>query len=187
MPKQKFSLRWRDIDDKWDENIQALQSTNDRATISGDLKLFAYQISNGMEYLGSKHILHRDLACRNVLLTEKLIAKISDFGLAAEAQKLNQQENNASLPPFFNNAPELYHKGFFDYTKNGNKSDVWSFGVLLWEMYTFCREKPYAEWGLDKLPSKEQLVEYLKGLTNDQRLRNKDENRLEKVKICLKV
>ena len=69
-----------------------------------DLLSFAYQISGGMEYLVSRSIIHRDLAVRNVLVTEKKVVKISDFGMARQRQTVymlgNDQvseENNIDL------------------------------------------------------------------------------------------
>lgn len=164
-----FSFRRRELYDDWEEITQSARTEDDWTIFTSDLHLIAYQVACGMEYLGSKHILHRDLAARNVLLNEKRIAKVADFGLATDAQKRNQLESIGLA--FINNAPELYHKGFFDYEKNGNKSDVWSFGVLLWELFTFCKEKPYADWKLEELPGKEQLTEYLRRLTNGDHFR----------------
>ena len=185
--KMLINIRRGEIDDSWEDTANSMRLTNDYIMFTSDLHLIAYQVSCGMEFLGSKHVLHRDLAARNVLLTEKRIAKVADFGLAAEAQKRNQIESTAGLP-FINNAPEMYHKGFFDYAKNGNKSDVWSYGVLLWEMFTFCKEKIYSEWRLEELPGKQQLAEYLKRLTKGNRFRNRDDSLLRTVtKKIIKV
>ena len=65
----------------------SLSSSNDYISLdsfvtTNDLKSFCYQISSGMEYLASKHIIHCDLAARNVLVCRNLVVKIADFGLA---------------------------------------------------------------------------------------------------------
>ena len=95
-----------------------------------------------MEFLSQKHIHHGDLAARNVLLTENLVAKISDFGLArrlyqdvTEPQPVIKPRNeNNSVPvllPMKWLAPEVLH-----YQKiMHEKSDVWSFSVLTWEIF----------------------------------------------------
>ena len=59
-------------------------SMRDYMLSTRDLIKFSYQIVNGMEYLASRSIIHRDLAVRNSLLTDDLVVKISDFGLARQ-------------------------------------------------------------------------------------------------------
>ncbi|XP_057313363.1 uncharacterized protein LOC130654766 [Hydractinia symbiolongicarpus] len=90
------------------------------------------QIGEGMNFLEQRKCVHRDLAARNILLTEDMSVKIADFGLArgTNGKEYYQKEDEGLLPIKWM-APEaiLYQK----YT---SKSDVWSFGVLLWEIYT---------------------------------------------------
>nr|XP_049699296.1 activated Cdc42 kinase-like isoform X7 [Helicoverpa armigera] len=97
---------------------------------------FAEQICDGMTYLESKRLIHRDLAARNILVFSKDRVKISDFGLsrALGVGKDYYQTNynvNLKLPVAWC-APECIL--FLRFT---SASDVWAFGVCLWEMFTY--------------------------------------------------
>lgn len=101
------------------------------------LWLFAAQIAAGMDYLESRRFIHRDLAARNVLLSSREVVKIGDFGLM---RGLNQEADHYVMSahrriPFAWCAPESLRVGSFSHS-----SDVWMFGVTLWEMFTFCEE-----------------------------------------------
>ncbi|XP_066549355.1 fibroblast growth factor receptor 2 isoform X2 [Amia ocellicauda] len=97
-----------------------------------DLVSCTYQVARGMQYLASQKCIHRDLAARNVLVTENNVMKIADFGLARDVHNIDyyKKTTNGRLPVKWM-APEA----LFDrvYT---HQSDVWSFGVLMWEIFT---------------------------------------------------
>ncbi|XP_022106353.1 vascular endothelial growth factor receptor 3-like [Acanthaster planci] len=114
--------------------------------------MFAFQIASGMEYLSSMNLVHRDLATRNVLLGEGLTCKLCDFGLARDVTRTGQyKQTSDNTVPFRWMALEcLCHN---TYT---TKSDVWSFGVLLWELVTLGAQ-PYTDMSL------ETMVVYLLG------------------------
>lgn len=86
----------------------------------------------GMEYLESKCCIHRDLAARNCLVTEKNVLKISDFGMSREeADGVYAASGGLRQVPVKWTAPEA-----LNYGRYSSESDVWSFGILLWEAFS---------------------------------------------------
>lgn len=91
----------------------------------------------GMEYLENVPIVHRDLAARNILISKNCECKIADFGMALLQSDKGQIGNVNTHFPIRWTAPEAFEKKLFS-----NKSDIWSYAVLMWEILTFC-ENPY--------------------------------------------
>ncbi|KAK9954840.1 hypothetical protein ABG768_014760 [Culter alburnus] len=98
------------------------------------LLLYASQICKGMDYLASKRYVHRDLATRNILVESEFRVKIGDFGLTKvlpqDKEYYTVREPGES--PIFWYAPESLTESKFSVA-----SDIWSFGVVLYELFTY--------------------------------------------------
>ncbi|XP_045026728.1 BDNF/NT-3 growth factors receptor isoform X2 [Daphnia magna] len=99
----------------------------------------ARDISQGMEYLASMHYVHRDLATRNCLVGKNLVVKIGDFGMSRDIYSSDYYRvGGHTLLPVRWMPPESIM-----YRKFTSESDVWSFGVVLWEIFSFGKQPWY--------------------------------------------
>ncbi|KAM8919736.1 tyrosine-protein kinase Srms isoform 2-T2 [Lycaon pictus] len=113
-------------------NLQAfLGGPEGRALGLPVLLSFACQVAEGMSYLEERRIVHRDLAARNMLVGDDLACKVADFGLARLLKEDIYSPSSGCKIPVKWTAPEAAN-----YRIYSPKSDVWSFGVLLYEVFT---------------------------------------------------
>uniref|UniRef100_A0A3Q3QAD7 Tyrosine-protein kinase n=1 Tax=Monopterus albus TaxID=43700 RepID=A0A3Q3QAD7_MONAL len=100
--------------------------------LSQDLMLrMCLDVTEGMAYLESSNFIHRDLGARNCLVSENNEVKVSDFGMTRFVLDDQYTSSQCSKFPVKWSAPEVIR-----YSKYSSKSDVWSFGVLMWEVYS---------------------------------------------------
>uniref|UniRef100_A0A914WGS6 Protein kinase domain-containing protein n=1 Tax=Plectus sambesii TaxID=2011161 RepID=A0A914WGS6_9BILA len=147
-------------DSKWEEDFRSRRKSG--LITTSDLLWFALQIARGMQFLATMNVMHRDIAVRNVLLKLDFTLKVADFGLSRRLKEDDDTYyvgNKGTALPIRYIAPETLKSGRFSIT-----TEYWSFGVVVWELFTFAEKQPYSvEFDNDdsSVPFYEFLVEHL--------------------------
>jgi len=132
-------------------SLEKLLQTKKDEINQSDLLSMSQQALFGMEYLESSHIIHRDLALRNLLVGRdqegKYIVKVADFGMSRAIDK-GYYRTTSKVMPIRWSAPE-----FIEYGISTSKSDVWSFGICLWELFSYGK-LPYMGMSNDEVIEK---------------------------------
>ncbi|KAI3387564.1 hypothetical protein SNEBB_005325 [Seison nebaliae] len=117
------------------------KSSKSQPVNSLQIILWSLQIAKAMKFLHRHGIIHRDLAARNVLVCETYLVKVADFGLSHILCREENEftENQQQILPVRSMAIESLTERRFN-----EKTDVWSYGITIWEICTFC-ETPYSQ------------------------------------------
>ncbi|XP_018564479.1 ephrin type-A receptor 4a-like isoform X1 [Anoplophora glabripennis] len=128
-------MEWQSIDD-------AVQINNFTKT---DILKALHDVASGMEYISERKYVHRDLACRNVFVDSNKGCKIGDIGLSRYIGHCGNEEirEKKYLLTMYNTAPEAMALRIFS-----TKSYVWSFGILIWELYYTMDDFSFLKYNL---------------------------------------
>ena len=126
---------------RYSEIVPIITKSSHTQITTSTLVFMASQIASAMQYLASHNYIHRDLASRNCLVGENFVVKLADFGMSRSLYQSHYYriQGNAILPIRWMATESFF--GVFS-----EKTDVWAFGVTVWELFTLAKQDPYSQF-----------------------------------------